>query len=259
MIRQTLRMRSQRKIIIVALTFALVGAACSSDKEDLAGATTVPAVTSTTVGIATTIADTTTTTTMPATTTTAIPTTTSTTLPPTTTSTTIPPTTTTIPPGASLPMRFDGIGDARFGTTPDDVTAYLTSVLGAATADSGWVDAPSRTCPGSEVRFVEWGDLHLLFSDDSNVSSGRRHFFAWSFGPPSGVEIAPAGMKTLAGIGVGSTVAEIKTAYPAARIFGGDELSSASVALSDDLFAFLTDTTDTGTVISMLGGQGCGE
>jgi hypothetical protein len=251
-------MRSQRKIVIIAVTGALVGAACSSDKEDLAGATTVPAATSTTVGIATTVAETTSTT-MPATTTTALPTTTSTTMPPTTTSTTMPPTTTTIPPGASLPLRFDGIGDARFGTTPDDVTAYMTSVLGAATADSGWLDAPSRTCPGSEVRFVEWGDLHLLFSDDSNVSSGRRHFFAWSFGPPNGVEIVPAGMKTLAGIGVGSTVADIKAAYPAARIFGGDELSSASAALSDDLFAFLTDTTDTGTVISMLGGQGCGE
>ncbi len=251
-------MRSQRKIVIIAVASALVGAACSSDKQDLAPATTVPAVTSTTVDVTTTVAVSTTSTT-PASTTTAVPPTTSTTLPPTTTSTTIPPTTTTIPPGASLPLRFDGIGDARFGTTPDDVTAYITSVLGAATADSGWVDAPSRTCPGSEVRFVEWGDLHLLFSDDSNVSSGRRHFFAWSFGPPNGVEIIPAGMNTLAGIGFGSTVAEIKTAYPAARIFEGDELSSASVALSDDLFAFLTDTSDGGTVISMLGGQGCGE
>jgi len=158
-----------------------------------------------------------------------------------------------------LPLRFDGVGDVRFGADADSAIFVVASVLGGPTDDSGWINAVSLTCPGTEVRLVSWGDLTMYFGDESTVSSGRRHFFHWSFGPPAGIEIVPKGMKTPEGIGFGSSVAEIRAAYPLVTIFGGDELASASALLRDDLFAFLSDTTDEGRVTALLGGQGCGE
>jgi len=124
------------------------------------------------------------------------------------------PTTTTIPPGASLTLRGDGIGDATFGNDADDVTSYISGILGGPTADSGWFNAASQTCPGTEARFVFWNDLLLVFGDESNISTGRRHFYYWSLGPPAGLEIDPARGHDVEGIGVGSTVADIRAAYP---------------------------------------------
>ena len=118
--------------------------------------------------------------------------------------------------------------------------------------------ASSRTCPGTEVRFITWNDLTLTFGDESNVSSGRQHFYAWSLGPPAGA-VVPFGMHTPEGIGIASTVAEIKVAYPAVALFEGDELALASAHISEALFAFLTETADNGSIVAMLGGQGCGE
>jgi hypothetical protein len=66
-------------------------------------------------------------------------------------------------------------------------------------------------------------------------------------------------MKTPEGIGIGSTVAQLHAAYPAADIFADDELAGPYSALREGLLAFLSDTTDTGVVTSMVGGQGCGE
>jgi hypothetical protein len=247
-------MRTARKLIaFTPLALMTLAAVSCSDDDTGASSSSIPSTTSastTTVAAgATTIAETTT----------VVPTTpieTTTTAAPTTTPA---PTTTTTPPGAKLPLRFDGIGDVRFGTDPDDSVAVISGVLGAPTSDSGWVDAASRTCPGSEVRFVKWGDLTMEFSDDSSVSSGRRHFFAWVFGPAAGLALVPQGMKTPEGIGIGSTVAELRAAYPAADLFTDDELAGPYSALQEGLLAFLSDPTDTGVVTSMVGGQGCGE
>ena len=76
---------------------------------------------------------------------------------------------------------------------------------------------------------------------------------------PTEIEPSPAGLRTAEGVGLGSTVAEVGRAYPDASLFGGDELATASIQISDDLFAFVTGTEDTGVVTAMLGGQGCGE
>jgi len=246
-------------LAVTACVTVVVGlAACSSDEQLGAGSSPSTGIASTVV-VATvaTSAPLLATTTTPVTT--AAPqttTTTTTTLAPTTTPA---PTTTTQPPGAALPLRFDGIGDVRFGTDPEAAIGVISGVLGAPTNDTGWVDAASRVCPGNEVRFVSWGDLTMQFSDDTPVSPGRRHFFAWVFGPPAGVSLVPQGMKTVEGVGIGSTVAELRAAYPAAEIFPADELAGAYSALREGLLAFLSDTADTGVITSMVGGQGCGE
>ena len=168
---------------------------------------------------------------------------------------------TTVPVGASITLRPDGVGDALFGAEPEGVIAYLRGLLGPPSTDSGWVSAVQRTCPGTEVRNVTWGDLALLFGDQSNVSTLRRHFFAWSYGPPAGEVIAPFGLVTAAPalIGIGSTVSQLRAAYPSAVIFAGDELVGPWAKISEGLVAYLTNTGPAGVVTSFVGGTGCGE
>ena len=257
-------MRTSRPLPMLAIGTAIsLLAACSSSHP-----TTAPTTTSTTLVADTSavpVATTTTTTAPPPTAapTTVAPTAAPTTVPPTaapTTSTTLPPTTTTAPAGARLSLLPDGIGDARFGAVPDDVTAFISGILGTPTKDTGWVDAASRTCQGSQVRFVSWGDLTLQFGDESNIATERQHFYYWTFGPPSGTSISPAGLMTPERIGIGSTVAQLRAAYPAAQFIEGDDLNTPRAILPSGVVAYLTDTSDAGAITVMNGGQpGCGE
>jgi hypothetical protein len=233
-----------RGALAAVVAASLVLMACSRDDDDAATTTLTPMVSP------------------PAPPTTPAP---STTVPPTSapTTTSTPESTTTsttIPAAAALVLRDDGLGDALFGTEPEEVIRYVQAVLGPATADSGWADPFSAfgVCPGSEVRGVTWGDLTLLFSDESTVAAGRRHFFNYVYGPPYGVSIQPEGMRTELGIGIGSTVAELRAAYPGVRIFPPD-IADAYFVVDENLTGFITGTTDADTVRSVSGGIGCGE
>lgn len=236
----------------LAVAGCLVVAACSGGASP---ATTTVAPTST---VRSTIAATSTTTTAVARTTVA-PATTTTTTSTTTTSTTS--TTTTVAPDPELSLRDDGLGEARFGADPDSVIEYVGSIIGAPTSDSGWVAAQGQfgSCLGNEVRGVGWRDLTLMFGDASDVTSGRRHFFAYVYGPPSGAAADPPGVRTAAGISVGSTVAALRGAYPNAVVRPGDQISPASFSIGDRLNGILTGVTAADTVQAVSGGTGCGE
>jgi len=235
---------------LVALALTVVS--CGSDKTQ----TTELTSTSTSIDLAPSTSETSTTsTTTPVTTAASTSTSTSTTSTSTTSTTT-----TTVAPGAELVLRANSLGDAAFGAEPDGVVAYVTAIIGAPTVDSGWIDPLSvGACPGTEFRQVIWGDLVLQFSDESNVTSGRPHFFFYQYGPPLGAQIAPAGLKTDAGIGFGSTVAELTATYPTATIDPGSDLGGPNFVINDGLAGFLTGINPTDTVTSIIGGQGCGE
>jgi hypothetical protein len=135
-------------------------------------------------------------------------------------------------------------------------------MCGKPITDSGWIDPSAYgACPGSELRLVTWGDLVLQFSDVSNVTSGRRHFFAFVYGPTAvnGAPISPAGLKTEAGIGVGSTVTQLKGTYPTVVVIPADAFGSASYSINAGLAGVLSGVTDGDTVMSVVGGQTCGE
>jgi hypothetical protein len=236
--------------VIVAL--GLVAAACGSDSDD-ADVTVPPTSATAAVTTGTTVAAST----VPPTTV-AVTSTSS-----TTTSTTEAATTTssTVPPAAQLVLGQDRLGTAMFGVEPEAVVSYVTAILGPPTADSGWADPNSAfgVCPGTEVRGVTWGDLLLLFSDESGVASGRRHFFSYTLGPAFGASITPAGMATPEGIAVGSTVAALKSAYPGVYVYGGDDVFGPYYVVSENLSGFLTGAADTDTVQSVIGGVTCGE
>ena len=158
-------------------------------------------------------------------------------------------------------MHQAGLGDATFGVDAEEVIDYIRSIAGAPTSDSGWADPFSAfgVCPGTEVRGVTWGDLLVLFSDESSVASGRRHFFSYSYGPPFADTPRPPEMRTPEGLTIGSTVADLRAAYPDVVVSPADDIFAPHFHVTDNLNGFLTGETDADTVESIVGGVGCGE
>lgn len=158
-------------------------------------------------------------------------------------------------------MSPRGLGDALFGAEAESVISYVDAILGEPTADSGWVDpyVIGAACPGTEVRFVEWHDLSLVFSDESFAGSGIRHFASYRYGPTMSTSIEPYGLRTDDGFGMGTTVAEMRARYPQGELYAGDEVVEPHFVVDDALVVFLTDAKPTGHAISFLGGYGCGE
>jgi hypothetical protein len=248
-----------RRPLPFVLGGALVLAACgsSSDSSD----TVSSASDAGTVAVSSTLLapPTTSTTTLPPTTTTSTTTTTTTT---TTTSTTTT-TTTTIDPGpdlSKLVLQPDGIGTVQFGADADGAVDYLDTFLGQPTHDTGWVDPfDIGLCPGTELRLVSWGVLTLSFGDESSVASGRRHFFAYAYGVDGEIGLDPAGLATEQGITVGSSVADLKAAYPDVVLNPEDDFVGPNFVIDDMRSGFLTGLADTDLVSVIFGGQSCGE
>lgn len=169
-------------------------------------------------------------------------------------------TSTSNPGVADLKLWAGGIGEVRFGVDPEGVIAYMKKRLGEPDEDSGYIDSYSSfgSCPGTRVRGVRWGDLVLLFGDESTVVDGRLHFFSWSYGPKSGSVPTPAGLKTESGITLGSTVAELRQAHPSVQIFS-DEIYGAGFEIERTLSGTLSSTERSGTVTVLYGGITCGE
>jgi len=257
----------RRVALGVVVPLATVGlGACGSDDD--VGDTLPPISVTSTTAVTATVPPTVPATAPPTIAPTVAPTQPPPTLPPTSTTSTTSPTTTVAVTtttvsarAASLVLRDNGLGDALFGVDADEVVAYVRSILGTPTADTGWADPFSAfgVCPGTEVRGVTWNDLTLLFSDSSVVTSGHRHFFSYSYGPAFGSTIDPAGPKTATGISVGSTVAELKAAYPGVVVTPADDIFESNFYVKDTLTGFLTGATDADTVLSITGGIGCGE
>ncbi|MGA0263335.1 MAG: hypothetical protein ACO3MH_07030 [Ilumatobacteraceae bacterium] len=179
--------------------------------------------------------------------------------PTSTTTTTTSTTTTTVVEGEELILRSNGLGSARFGVEPEGVISFVTSLLGRPDSDTGYIDSFSEfgMCPGSEVRGVRWGDLLLLFGDDSDFGSGRRHFYQWQYGPQTSSPLRPNGPLTDGLIGLGSTVAEMRRVYPDVEIFA-DDVFGPGFELEPLLWGTLTDDSEAGRVIALVGGTPCG-
>ena len=70
----------------------------------------------------------------------------------------------------------------------------------------------------------------------------------------NGLAPKPAGMATQFGVTVGTTVADLLKAYPAAHLNGGDD---PSAELSEDLVVFVTSIAPSGRVTKLVGGTAC--
>jgi hypothetical protein len=177
-----------------------------------------------------------------------------------TTSTSSSSTSSTFPETRDLVLRADSLGDIRFGVDPDAAIDYVTAFLGTPESDTGWIDAYSEfgSCPGTEVRGVRWGDLLLLFGDESDFDSGVRHFFQWQYGPTEDDVVDPLGPATDGGVTIGSTVSDIDRVYDSAEIFS-DAVFGPGFELEPTLWGTLSDDASSGVVLSLYGGTPCGE
>jgi hypothetical protein len=178
------------------------------------------------------------------------------------TTTTMVDVTTTVPLAAKLVLRGDSLGDVRFGVDPEGAIAYVESLLGSPDSDSGYVDVASEfgLCPGSQVRGVRWGDLLLLFGDESEVASGRLHFYGWRYGPVGAAMPEPVGPATEGGVTLGSTVNEVLAAHPNADVYNDDvygagfDIDFGSRGL---VSGSLSNDASNGVTLDLFGGVNC--
>lgn len=227
-----------------------MAAACggtTAERAIVPAPTQMPATTSTTIALTTTTA----------TPTTPAAPTTSATAPATSVASTVA-LPTSSPAGPQAILRPDGLGDLPFGTESEAALAQLTTMLGAPTTDSGWVsafDSKFGVCPGELVRGVTWGSLLVLFADETLAAVGKRHLYFYAYGP----DPLPAGLTTPEGVGVGSTVAALRIAYPSVQVYPDDVLGPSFAVSPAGLAGSLSDITDAGVVRTITGGEGCGE
>jgi hypothetical protein len=257
-------------VAAIALIVIAIIAIRSGGGDDVAATTTV-------VEAATTVPDTTVAPTTVAPTTlppTTLPPTTvaPTTLPPTTLPpTTVPDTTIPEPPIGELVLETDGVEALEtfvsFGANDEGAIAAVTASLGPNTRDTGWIDSFSEfgTCPGDDVRGVEWGSFTMLFThaDTAFETGGEPHFFSYYYGEPAQPDFATPDM-----IEIGSTVAELKAAYDGPDFYFGEFEFDPSLGFwkyKQDfdaqtlLSGITTGFSDDDTVTSIQGGIGCGE
>jgi hypothetical protein len=192
------------------------------------------------------------------------------------------PTTSTPPrPTGTVVLRADGLGVAAFGTAEGDALRALQDRLGPTEERGSWSGAtPFGTCPGP-VRAARWGRLYVLFTSGPTRydPAGRWHLFAYQVdavqrtkldpqysGPPPTAAPPLRGYspRTAAGIGFGSTVAELRGAYGSrARITFGEPgmiyRFTVAQGAAGELFGSLTGDTPGATVTFLAAGAVCGE
>ncbi len=241
-------------VALVLVLWAVASLGGGGDADPTTAPTTTPVAGPTTV-----------TTEAPAETTTSTSTTSTSTTSTSTTSTSTTTTTTTVPPGPLL-LGPEGVGEVLFGIGADDAISALTDLLGSPDDDSGWVDSFSQfgTCPGTEVRGLQWGRLQVLFSDGPTEwgPEGWRHFFAYVASEALSPDDVPD-MATAAGISLGSSVADLQEAYGAAVDLLDDPIYGALYSVEElaehPQWGFLSGLSPADRVLSIHGGVGCGD
>jgi hypothetical protein len=197
-----------------------------------------------------------------------------------------PPPTTTTPattgaPTASIRLRPDGLGVAAFGTGEREALGRLARHLGAPHERGSWGGAtPFGTCPGP-TRAVRWGRLYVLFTNGPTryAAGGRWHLFAYQVDAIQRPKVAPGyngptpppdppplrgySPRTGAGIGFGSTLAQVRAAYGhRVKVTFGEPGMIHRVRISfgaGDLWGALSGGTPRSTVTGLAAGAICGE
>ena len=172
--------------------------------------------------------------------------------------------TTTIPEPlgvTELILTAGGLGEAAFGSEPDAVISYVSSILGSPTEDSDWTAPETFLCAGTVIREVNWGVLSLVFGDESSSASGRPHFMSYTYGLIDRLGNEPQGLVTSEGLTISNTVATLLDRTDARLDEGDEELEIPPSFFYDrepfPVTGFLTGTSDEDVVLVILGGSGC--
>lgn len=165
-------------------------------------------------------------------------------------------TTTQVPTGKiSLQLESDGLGGIKFGATEEEVLATYNRALGTSTKDTGWTNSFSEygTCPGKEIRVVEWNRLRVFFGD---TTYGTKKFFQYEYTDRDTKNPIPL-ITTEKGLTLNTTKAELQKLYPTVKITPWTENYEQyeRFAIDDSLQGTLKD----GKVFWINAGVQCGE
>jgi hypothetical protein len=205
--------------------------------------------------------------------------------PPVTTTPTIPPPTSAASatqPTPNVVLRPDGLGVAAFGTTQQQALSRLRRQLGTPDETGSWNGAtPFGTCPGA-IRAVRWGRLYVLFTNGPTryAQAGTWHLFAYQVEaiqrtkvdpnysgptpPPEPPPLRGDSPKTAAGIGFGSTLAQLRAAYDRRvstwfGLPGSVHRFRVRFDAAGELSGSLSGGTPAATITGLAAGAVCGE
>jgi len=172
-----------------------------------------------------------------------------------TTTATAPTTTTTAPlTKEAVVLAPNGLGPVRIGDPAASAVARLTQALGP--ADKETPAAAGASC--GATRSLQWADLQVFVNDTPNAPAGKSGFLGWFDGVTSA---KPAlGLKTEKGIGIGSTEAQLKTAYgPDVSISRGEHGPGFNLTPKTGiLLGALSGMTDADHITNIQAGGFCG-
>ena len=164
-------------------------------------------------------------------------------------------------PSGVTAVTAGGLGEAAFGSEPDAVISYVSSILGSPTEDSDWTTPETFLCAGTVIREVNWGVLSLMFGDESSSASGRPHFMSYTYGLIDLLGGEPQGLVTSEGLTISNTVATLLARTDAQLDEGDEELDIPPSFFYDrepfPVTGLLTGTSDEDVVLVILGGSGC--
>jgi hypothetical protein len=164
-------------------------------------------------------------------------------------------------------LGADHLAGVGFGTPILDAIDELTRLLGPPDSDTGWLDG----CPPD--RTLTWGALQAKFyptADPDGSDRGVRladlptdagEFASFSYDlslqTRKGGSHA-AGWTTTSGIGIGATMAEIRTAYPTVEFWTGYDSLVADRWITDDGVGGLLsiDATSEKATVTAIGSPG---
>lgn len=163
------------------------------------------------------------------------------------------PTTTTASTLTSLPAVDDivlgplGLGVVSFGSEASTVLPALEARFGPPVDDR-----PLGSCPSGDVdRLVQFAELSVLI----DVTGEREHFVAWDLGAPSS---GLPRLTTAEGIGIGTSLAELRSAYGDRLQLSRDDPFGPAFELEVEppgrLGGTLTGISDNDTVATLSGG-----
>jgi hypothetical protein len=166
------------------------------------------------------------------------------------------PASTTLPPLPELELSEQGFGFVSFGQPTDAVLAEVSRLFGAPVED---VDQP---CGDQAGRWTRWGNLSALSREGAFVG-----FIAGIHYPD---DAPPIGVRTEEGLSLDASARELRDLYGARVAFSdpeegfeGSEVRSFGIdgyllgQSSEGIGGYLEGDLETGTVITIVGGDLC--
>jgi hypothetical protein len=175
--------------------------------------------------------------------------------------------TTTVPaPLVKLALSPDGLGEVSFGLAPDTVVDDIAALVGGPDLDSGWIPSEPNaygSCPGSTMRAIGWGSLVTIFIDDGAPDLGG-YFYTYTYGydfseNEGGIDPRGLDLTTEQGVGLGTTVAALRSAFGADMVVEGDAVLDvwSFRAVSAGFRGLLSGSNDNDTVTLLQPLDGC--